>query len=137
MLVSAEKDLVRSQTLALKDFETQQSVDQQQAKVDQLKASIEADKAAIETAQTQLDYTNIVAPIDGRIGMRLVDPGNILRATDAGSSLAWCRRNRRRSCSRCRRNNSRMCARRARGPVEVTAFDQDDRRPLSDRHARC
>ena len=57
-------------------------VDQQQARVDQLKASIEADAAAIETAQTQFDYTFIKAPSDGRIGVRLVDPGNLVHAND-------------------------------------------------------
>ena len=43
-----------------------------------------ADDAAIETAQTQLDYTDIKAPSDGRMGVRLVDPGNIVRASDPG-----------------------------------------------------
>jgi multidrug efflux system membrane fusion protein len=76
-LVAAEKDLARARTLALKSFDTQQNVDQLQAKVDQLKASILADEALIETAQTQFDYTTIVAPSDGRIGMRLIDPGNM------------------------------------------------------------
>ncbi|HEY3793075.1 MAG TPA: efflux RND transporter periplasmic adaptor subunit, partial [Bradyrhizobium sp.] len=61
-LTAAVKDLARFQTLILKNVETQQNVDLQQAKVDQTKASIAADDAAIETAQTNLDYTNIVAP---------------------------------------------------------------------------
>ena len=69
----------------IKNVTSQQIVDQQQAKVDQLKASIAADEATIETAQTQLDYTSIVAPSDGRIGVRLVDPGNIVHANDQGS----------------------------------------------------
>ena len=129
LLVSAEKDLVRSQTLALKNYQSQQVVDQQQAKVDQLKASIAADEAAIETAQTQLDYTNIVAPIGGRIGMRLVDAGNLLRAADA--ITAWWRCDPRRSCSHCQPGSCRICAMPARGPVEVTAFDQDNRRQLA------
>ncbi len=63
-------------------FETQQSVDQQQGKVDQLKATIDADQAAIESAQTQLSYTTITAPIDGRVGFRQVDAGNIIHAND-------------------------------------------------------
>jgi multidrug efflux system membrane fusion protein len=84
-LVAAEKDLARARTLALKSFDTQQNVDQLQAKVDQLKASILADEALIETAQTQFDYTTIVAPSDGRIGMRLIDPGNLVRASDSKS----------------------------------------------------
>ena len=68
-----------------KNVETQQNVDLQQAKVDQTKASIAADDAAIETAQTNLDYTNIVAPSDGRMGVRMVDPGNIVHANDQGA----------------------------------------------------
>jgi multidrug efflux system membrane fusion protein len=84
-LISAQKDLVRYQTLVLKNFETQQNVDQQQAKVDQAKAAIAADAAAIETAQTNLDYTDIVATTDGRMGVRMVDPGNIVHANDQGA----------------------------------------------------
>src|SRR5262245_52968341 len=81
MLGAAQKDLERFKTLALKSFETQQNVDQQQAKVDQATAAIAADEAAIETAQTNLDYTNITAPSDGRVGIRQVDPGNLVRAS--------------------------------------------------------
>jgi multidrug efflux system membrane fusion protein len=84
-LIAAQKDLDRFKTLVVKNFETQQNVDQQQAKVDQTKAAIDADAAAIETAQTQLDYTNITAPSDGRMGVRLVDPGNIVHASDQGA----------------------------------------------------
>jgi multidrug efflux system membrane fusion protein len=84
-LTAAVKDLARFQTLILKNVETQQNVDLQQAKVDQAKASIAADDAAIETAQTNLDYTSIVATNDGRMGVRMVDPGNIVHASDQGS----------------------------------------------------
>jgi multidrug efflux system membrane fusion protein len=84
-LVATEKDLTRATTLSLKSFETQQNVDQQQAKVEQLRASIAADEAAMESAQTQLDFATIIAPSDGRIGIRRVDPGNVLRAADAKS----------------------------------------------------
>jgi membrane fusion protein, multidrug efflux system len=81
-LIAAEKDLVRFQTLVTRNAETQQNVDLQQAKVDQTKASIDGDVAAIETAQTNLDYTNITATTDGRMGVRMVDPGNIVHASD-------------------------------------------------------
>jgi multidrug efflux system membrane fusion protein len=81
-LIATEKDLVRFQTLVTRNAETQQNVDLQQAKVDQTKASIDADIAAIETAQTNLDYTNITATTDGRMGVRMVDPGNIVHASD-------------------------------------------------------
>jgi membrane fusion protein, multidrug efflux system len=91
----------------LGSFQTQQVVDQRQAKVDQLIASINADDAAIETVQTQLDYTSITAPGDGRMGVRMIDPGNIVR---------WL-------------NDMREAQ--ARGPVEVTALSRDNVNPLS------
>lgn len=81
-LSSAEKDLVRFKTLVLKNAETQQNVDTQQAKVDQFKAMIAADQAAIEAARTQLNYATITAPIDGVVGFRQVDIGNIIHTTD-------------------------------------------------------
>jgi len=81
-LIAAQKDLDRFKTLIAKAAGTQQSVDQQQGKVDQLKASIEADIGAIESAQTQLSYTTITAPSDGRVGFRQVDAGNIIHAND-------------------------------------------------------
>jgi membrane fusion protein, multidrug efflux system len=84
-LVSTMKDLQRSRTLVDKAFETQQLVDQQQAKVDQVIASVDADNAAIATAQTNLDYTSIVAPSDGSMGVRMIDPGNIVHASDSKS----------------------------------------------------
>jgi multidrug efflux system membrane fusion protein len=82
-LVDAEKDLVRFTTLVKKDFETQQNVDLQQAKVDQLKATIDADQGAIDASQTQFDFATIIAPIDGVVGFRQIDLGNIVHPTDA------------------------------------------------------
>jgi multidrug efflux system membrane fusion protein len=82
-LVDAQKDFERSTTLAKRSFETQQNVDLQQAKVNHWKASIDADQGAIEAAQIQLAYTSIIAPIDGVVGFRQVDVGNIIHTTDA------------------------------------------------------
>src|SRR5215813_12617046 len=81
-LIAAQKDLDRFKTLIAKAAGTQQSVDQQQGKVDQLKATIDADIGAIGSAQTQLSYTTITAPSDGRVGFRQVDAGNIIHAND-------------------------------------------------------
>ena len=81
-LTGALKDMERFKTLVLKNAETQQNVDSQQAKVDQLKATIDGDQGAIESAQTQLSYATITAPIDGRVGFRQVDVGNIIHAND-------------------------------------------------------
>ncbi|HEY2134372.1 MAG TPA: efflux RND transporter periplasmic adaptor subunit [Xanthobacteraceae bacterium] len=131
-LGAAQKDLERTKTLVLRSFETQQNVDQQQAKVDQFKASLAADDAAIETAQTQLDYTTILAPSDGRIGVRQVDPGNLVRASDPGS-IAQLTRTKPIAVmfTLPARALDDVRDAMARGTVEVTAFDQDNRRALS------
>jgi membrane fusion protein, multidrug efflux system len=81
-LIDNEKDLARFKTLVLRNAETQQNVDAQQAKVDQTKATLDADQAAIEAARTQLNYATILAPIDGVVGFRQVDVGNIIHTTD-------------------------------------------------------
>ena len=75
-------NLERFQKLAKQQFETQQNLDAQQALVDQVTAQIKGDQAAIDNAQTNLGYTSIKAPISGRTGFRLVDPGNIVHAAD-------------------------------------------------------
>jgi membrane fusion protein, multidrug efflux system len=132
LLIAAEKDLARAKMLAERNAGSQQNVDQQQAKVDQLKASIAADDAAIDTAQTQLDYTTITAPNDGRIGVRQVDPGNLVRASD-GSSIATLVTVRPSAVLFTLPARALEDVRNAMasGPVEVTAFDQDNRRALS------
>jgi membrane fusion protein, multidrug efflux system len=84
LLVDAQKDLARYKALVMKNFETQQNVDQQQAKVDQDKATIDADQAAIEAAQTQLNFATLTAPIDGVVGFRQLDVGNIIHPNDTG-----------------------------------------------------
>jgi multidrug efflux system membrane fusion protein len=83
-LANARLDLERYTSLVAKDYATRQSVDTQQALIAQLQATIRGDQAAIENAQTQLSYTSIVSPLDGRTGMRLIDRGNIVHASDPG-----------------------------------------------------
>ena len=61
---------------------SQQQVDTQKAQADQLEGAVRADQAAINNAQLQITYSRITSPINGRIGLRLVDPGNIVHATD-------------------------------------------------------
>ncbi len=131
-LGAAEKDLERSMTLVVRSITTQQTVDQQQARVGQLKASIEADEAAIETAQAQLDFTTIRAPSDGRIGVRLVDPGNLVHASDARpiANLVLTRPSAVLFTLPMQVLDDLRDAM-ARGPVEVRAYDQNNRRLLS------
>ena len=61
---------------------SQQQVDTQKAQADQLEGAVRADQAAIDNAKLQITYSRITSPIDGRIGLRLVDVGNIVHATD-------------------------------------------------------
>lgn len=83
-LANAERDLERyRQTLASGSLSRQQ-VDNQAASVAILAAAVKGDRAMVENARIQLGYTAITAPIDGRTGMRMVDAGNVVRASDAG-----------------------------------------------------
>jgi multidrug efflux system membrane fusion protein len=78
-LANANLDLQRF--IKLGEFATRQQLDTQRSSVSQLTAQIAADVAAISNAQTQLDYTQISAPISGVVGLRLVDIGNIVNAS--------------------------------------------------------
>ncbi|GAB4069199.1 efflux RND transporter periplasmic adaptor subunit [Ancylobacter sonchi] len=83
-LANAQLILGRDVALGKDEFASTQVVDTQRSTVQQLEAQIAQDKAAISNAQTELSYTRITAPIDGRAGLRLVDQGNIVHASDAG-----------------------------------------------------
>lgn len=83
LLANAELDLRRYQTLITLNATSRQVLDSQRSLVAQLRADILADQARISDAATQLSYTRITAPISGRVGARLVDPGNIVHITDA------------------------------------------------------
>jgi membrane fusion protein, multidrug efflux system len=85
-LASAEADLQRFTRLLKSGFQTQQSYDSQKALVGQIEAAIKADDAQIDSAWLNLDYADIRAPISGRTGARLVDAGNLIRASD-GTAL--------------------------------------------------
>ena len=131
-LTAARKDFARLKSLADKSFATQQNLDVQQGKVDQLTAAIAADDAAIETAQINLDHTLIVAPSDGRVGVRLVDPGNVVHVADPGpiTNLVQVQPAAVMFTLPSRALHDVLGAM-ERGPMQVTAFDQDGRHPLS------
>src|SRR5689334_14212479 len=132
-LIAAQKDLARFKALALKSFETQQNVDLQQAKVDTAKATIDADQAAIEAAQTQLDYATITAPIDGVVGFRQIDVGNIIHTTDV-SPLTVLTQIKPTTVIFTLPQSDLGPVREAmlRGDVSVLAFDQDDQKQLAE-----
>ena len=81
-LDEAKRDLARYQVLAPQNLTSKQTLDTQAALVAQLTAQLQVDRALIDNARTQLDYTTITSPINGRTGIRLVDPGNNVHATD-------------------------------------------------------
>jgi len=81
-LAGAQADLERYEKLLTPGWQTRQSYDQQKAQVAQLQAAIKGDEAQINTAKINLGYTDIRSPIDGRLGARLVDKGNIVHAND-------------------------------------------------------
>jgi len=82
-LANARVDLKRFEGLILENATTQQTLDTQRALVAQLAATVKNDDAQVNAARVQLDFTTINAPLSGRVGARLVDPGNIIHAADA------------------------------------------------------
>ena len=82
-LANQRLDLIRYQQLAAANAGSKQQADTQRALVAQQEALINADQAAIDNAQATLSYTKIVAPLSGRAGLRQVDQGNIIHASDA------------------------------------------------------
>jgi multidrug efflux system membrane fusion protein len=85
-LAGAQLDLDRYGKLIGSGFQSRQSYDQQKATVDALKGSIASDQAQIDTAQLNLTYSDMRAPVDGRTGQRLVDLGNLVQ-TSQGTNL--------------------------------------------------
>ncbi len=81
-LANARLDVGRYAKLAANNYSSAQQVDTARAQAAQLEAQVRGDQAQIDTARTQLSYTEIKAPIDGRIGLRQVDNGNIARPSD-------------------------------------------------------
>ena len=83
LLANARIDVERYRTLYAQDSIAKQQVDTQEALVRQYEGTIKFDQGQIDNAKLQLIYARITAPISGRLGLRLVDPGNIVRAGDA------------------------------------------------------
>jgi len=82
-LANARLDLERSTRLEARGVASKQTLDTQRAQVTALEAAVEADQAAIDMAQLQLEFSTVTAPLDGRAGLRLVDPGTVVHASDA------------------------------------------------------
>lgn len=133
LLANAKLDLERYSTLAVKEFATRQSVDTQKALVAQYEAAILRDQAAIDNARVSLGYTTVVSPLNGRTGIRLVDQGNIVRATDATGIVVVTQLNPISVIFTLPQKHLVEVAEAMRsGPVAVAAYDQDNRTMLGE-----
>src|SRR2546421_9142816 len=83
LLANARIDLERYRTLYAQDSIAKQQVDTQEALVRQYEGTVKADQGQVDNVRLQLAYARITAPVGGRLGLRLVDPGNVVRAGDA------------------------------------------------------
>jgi multidrug efflux system membrane fusion protein len=84
LLDNAHLDLERYQTLSAQDAIPKQQLDTQQSLVRQYEGAVKNDQGLIESIRVQLVYCRITSPIGGRVGLRQVDPGNIVHAADTG-----------------------------------------------------
>jgi multidrug efflux system membrane fusion protein len=82
LLKNAQIDLDRYRTLLTQDSISKQQVDTQEALVAQYRGTVQADQGQIDNARLQLAYARVTAPITGRVGLRQVDPGNVVRSSD-------------------------------------------------------
>jgi membrane fusion protein, multidrug efflux system len=83
LLKNAQLDLERYQTLLAQDSISKQQVDTQAALLRQYEGTVQADQGAVDSARLQLTYARVTAPISGRVGLRQIDPGNVVHAADA------------------------------------------------------
>ncbi len=82
LLSNAELDLKRYETLYKQDSVSQQTFETQKWLVKQYQGTVKADKGQVENARVNLIYCRIISPVEGRVGLRLVDPGNFVQTTD-------------------------------------------------------
>ncbi len=131
LLANARLDLFRYTNLAQGNYGTKQQADTQRATVAQLEAQLKSDQGAIDNAKAYLDYTTIVAPIDGRTGIRAVDQGNIVKAADTTGLVTITQIHPITVLfSLPQQNLPAVNAAVARGPVPVDAFESDNRTML-------
>jgi multidrug efflux system membrane fusion protein len=131
LLANARLDMQRYEELAPEELASKQTVDTQRALIAQLSAQVKGDEASIDNARTQLDYTTITSPIEGRTGVRLVDPGNIVHAADTtGMVVVTQLQPIAVMVSLPEENFEDLAAALQRGPVQASALSRDDRQVL-------
>jgi membrane fusion protein, multidrug efflux system len=111
---------------------SQQQVDTQKATADQLEGAVRNDQALVENAKLNLTYCHITAPVSGRIGLRLVDPGNIVHASDANPMLVITQLQPITALFTLPEDQlPAVAAQMRRGPLEVDAYSRDDQTKLA------
>ena len=111
---------------------SQQQVDTQQSMVDQLEGSVRTDQAAIDSAKLQLTYCRITAPVGGRIGLRLIDAGNMVHAADTSPMLVITQLQPIAVLFTLPEDNLPAVAQHMRqGPLQVFAYSRDDQTKLA------
>jgi membrane fusion protein, multidrug efflux system len=130
-LNNANLDLTRFVTLERQDFASRQQADTQKALVAQDIAAVAGDQAMIEAAQLNLAYCYITSPIPGRVGLRLVDPGNLVHATDTTGIVTITQDHPIAATFTLPQEElPRVMAALAKGPTPVVAYPSDDSTPL-------
>src|SRR5713226_6407933 len=131
-LANAQADLTRSASLVGSGYRAVQTYDQQKATVSQLQAAIKGDEAQINTAKLNLGYADIRSPINGRLGARLVDIGNMVRATDATRLVTITQlKPIFVSFTLAQENAHKIRERQAAAPLKVMAIGADNKTPLA------
>ena len=129
----AKIDLARYQTLYQDGVIAKQQLDTQQATVGQSEGAIQADQAQIDNEKLQIAYCHITSPIDGRVGLRLVDGGNIVHATDPGGIVVITQVTPISVIFTLPEDNlPQVVAEMRKGQLTVEAFNRDDNTKLAD-----
>lgn len=133
LLQNARMDLERYQLLWSQDSIAKQQVDAQQSLVHQYEGAVQADQGQIDDARLQLAYARIVAPIGGRVGLRQIDPGNIVHASDANGLVSIAQVQPIAVLFTLPEDNLPLIVRKlqAKTPIPVAAYDRQQRRLLA------
>jgi multidrug efflux system membrane fusion protein len=135
LLANAQHDLARYSNLVRSDFASRQQMDTQASLVAQDQAAIAGDDAAIATARLNVEFCNIASPIDGRTGLRLVDAGNLVHATDTQGIVSITQIHPIAVIFTLPQDSlPQIQAAMAQGTLPVLAYSSDDRTQLSEGH---
>ena len=131
-LANARAILNRNSELMAKKVLDQQTFETSKAQVDQFVATVQGDQAMIDSALTQLTYTRVVSPIDGRVGLRQIDQGNVVHASDQNGLVVITQLRPISVVFTLPQQNLRLINQSASGQtLAVTAMDRDNRTPLA------